>query len=707
TFSAVPNGSPAATLPGGYSLNPYYAANGNCGSALASPQLNQVGVSGVNCRFNYAATVQDLPASSRDSLLARAALRVGADTTLWSELLLSRNRMLAQYAPAAQPLGVSPTDNAILYNRYITPYLSANNLSLVGQARLGFRAVALGGRADLYESDARHFALGVEGSVAGWDYHADLALSHSVLGDSAAGGFEDYKVFAAAVSSGAFDPVMNTGSAALDRGLLHTQFQQSVSDLNTLRLGAQREMFKMAGGAAVLGLGAEWSSSHYTIGYAPISLNNSGFSSQGTSSDFPIGGGSGLVPFDASRTNWGLFGELLLPITKRLEATASLRWDAYSKTHSNEVFASPANLDPVTGLQDQLPGADLGNRFSAATGRLSLRWRASRAWLLRGSLGTGFKAPGLADIANPLAYVGVTAGAYPCPFPGSPGCLPGSGSYDLMLGGNPASGSAGLKPESSTQLSLGLRFEPMPELSLGFDLWDVQIRNQVLSQGVAEQVAFADPRQYASLFVNPYQDPAGFTTIAFQQLPLNGGRANYQGLDWDVSGRWRAAIGEIGAHWSGTQMLVQRYNFGAGLPYKSDLGLYGPDQQVVFRTLMDLELSLRRGEFTHALTLHYRSGYRDQAYPVGSNVFLANPDGSAGASTAFGGLQVPATTTLDWQTRYDYDRALQLRLGLKNLLDAKPPLSLQTGGGGNQAGYDGRYYDPTGRLFYLAATYRF
>ena len=63
----------------------------------------------------------------------------------------------------------------------------------------------------------------------------------------------------------------------------------------------------------------------------------------------------------------------------------------------------------------------------------------------------------------------------------------------------------------------------------------MEIKHQVLSQGIAEQVGFGNPQQYASLFANPYADPAGFTTIAFSQLPFNGGTAKYQGVDYDVT----------------------------------------------------------------------------------------------------------------------------------------------------------------------------
>ena len=106
--------------------------------------------------------------------------------------------------------------------------------------------------------------------------------------------------------------------------------------------------------------------------------------------------------------------------------------------------------------------------------------------------------------------------------------------YDLLAGPNGLSGDAGLRPETSTQWTAGFRWEAFKGFSFGADL-EVKLKNQVLSQGIAENVGFGNPQQYAALFTNPYNDPAGFETIAFSQLPFNGGQATYQGIDWDIT----------------------------------------------------------------------------------------------------------------------------------------------------------------------------
>jgi iron complex outermembrane receptor protein len=527
-----------------------------------------------------------------------------------------------------------------------------------------------------------------------------------VLTDFAAGGYLDSAQFFSAIASGAYDPVQGTGASSLSGAILHSPLNQTFTDVTTFSVGAQHPIFDMAGGASILSMGAEYDRYKYRIDYSSLELSQSGFSTQPASPDYPIGGTLGAVPFEADRDNWGLFGEWFFPVLKELNATASVRFDDYAKVHSDDVFGQTAN--PATGLIDQLPSAKLGNTFSDTTFKLSFRYTPIDMVSFRGSFGTGFRAPALTDIAGALAFFGSTSGSYPCPFPGSPGCLPGSAQYDLLAGPNGASGAAGLKPEKSTQFGFGVRVEPLPQLSIALDYWNVKIKNQIESQGIAEQVGFHNPEQYKNLFVNPYIDPTGVTTIGFSELPFNGGEAKYSGIDLNANYHVDLGFGRLNAAWSGTYMLKQQYTDGPGLPELTDLGVYGPDQQVVFRIISNLELSLQTGDWVNTFMTHYKSGYRDESYLAGDSVvFLANPDGSLGAPANFGGLKVPSYATFDWQTAYNIVKNIRLTGGIRNLTDKAPPLSLQTGGGGNQSGYDGRYYDPIGRQFYVRADVKF
>ena len=710
------NTAPANITIGSIGLvyNPFFIANGNCGQgALAAPLTT---AQGTNCRFNYAATVQDIPGSVRDSGLLKGTMKVGDNAEVWAEAMVTDYTMRAQYAPPAQPLPISPTQLPLLWNTYVVgnPLLEGHTVCTalpcpagsITSGQLGYRAVSAGGRTDDYRTLSRQIAVGFNAKAWDWDFKGAIIQSHGKLTDTAAGGYLDFAQFNAAIAAGAYDPVMETGSSSIQGAILHSQFSATYSDITALTFNAQHKIFDMDGGASILSVGAEYDLTKYKTDYSNLILSQSGFSTQPSSLDYPVGGNYGQVPFFASRDNWGLFGEWLFPILKNLNVTASARYDSYAKVYSSTVF-SP-NVDLATGLYDQVAPAKLGNTFDDVTFKLSARWTPLQWLSFRGSVGTGFRAPGLGDIAGALTFAGSTANSYACPFPGSVGCIPGSAQYDLVAGPNGTSGPTGLKPEKSTQYTFGVRFEPVSGLSLAFDYWYVKIKDQIESQGIAENVAYNNPQAYASLFINPYTDPAGFQTIALEQVPFNGGEAKYSGIDWNFNYRLHSGIGLFGVDWTGTYMLKQTYTNGPGLPELTDLGQYGPDQQVVFRVTSQLRLSLQSGRWLNTLVAHYKSGYNDQAHTAGESiVFLANPDGSIGTRTDFGGLKISDFATLDFQTAYTLRENLDIAAGVTNLTGKMPPLSLQSGGGGNQAGYDGRYYDPTGRAYYVRVGYKF
>jgi iron complex outermembrane receptor protein len=710
-FNATSNTEPANVilskgLPKAVSYNPYYQANGNCGTPLAFPlttPASATDLESTTCRFNYAATVQTIPGSVRDSGTLKGTFKITDNQEVFGEVLLSQFDLTSQYAPPAQPLPVSPTRLPTLWDTYVVPlYPTAES------GTLGYRAVSAGGRTDDYGTTARQIVVGWKGDFSGWSVSANGLMSHQKLIDRFAGGYLDYGQFSALVATGQYDPVMGTGAGSLKSAILSSIASTTDSDLKSLSVNVQHELMALQGGPAVLSLGAENDWTNFGINYSQLLLAQSGFSTQPPGTNFPVGGNYGQVPFQADRTNWGVFGEALFPVLTTLDLTGSVRYDSYARVHSSYVFSTV--LDPATGLYPQLPPASLGNTFDDATYKVSFRWAPLDLLSFRGSYGTGFRAPALTDIAGAVVFNGATSGSYSCPFPGSPGCLPGSAQYDLLAGPNGQSGSAGLQPEKSKQWTIGARLEPFQKtLSLGADYWNVKLTQQIQSAGIAEQVAFANPQQYKNLFVNPYQDPAGFTTIALLQAPFNGGEANYSGVDWNFNYHNRFSFGNFTAAWTGTRMLTQNYTNYPGGPVLSDLGQYGPDQAVVFKTLSNLVLSLQTDKWTNTLAAHYKSGYTDASYPAGTTVFqyCAACSGHLGPSVAFAGLSVPSFTTYDFQTSYDIVKFLNLTAGIMNIANKAPPLSLQTGGGGNAVGFDGRYYDPTGRLYYFRINAKF
>lgn len=662
------------------------------------------------CRFDYASTVQLLPELKRDSVFASANVRLGENTTAFAEVVLSKFSNQARYAPAAQPLtifkdGIINQNYIGAYNSTIVPLLQSNvgvNPADVTEAYLYYRGVDAGGREDKYSTDAAHIVLGGETKLAGWDLRAAYTHSQNKQKDTAVAGYMSGNKFEELVRTGLYNPFMlqSGAGAILAPAVLHDVLQTTRSKIDVVNVGASKDLFDMAGGRAALGTGIDFTRQDFKDDPSAI-LKGPG-PHDPTWTDVIIGGGTGSQALDASRNNWGAFAEMLMPVTKTLEATAAVRYDSY-----DAVDKKNTSYD-INGVASS-PGT-VGNDSSKATYKLAARWTPVQTLLVRGSYGTGFKAPTMNQVADPLKNGG-SSNFFPCPtFPAGDArnslCKPGSSEYNLLTNGNPLTGDAGLKPETSKQATIGFRVEPVPSLSFGLDLWDVKLKDQI--QFLSQRMLFEDPVLAAKYMVAYYDPIQKSDVLAAQQNPLNLASSHYQGLDWDTTYRFgKTAIGALALNWTGTYMLKAEQSLPDGGIEKS-IGRFDSYNNVTFRIISRAVLTLKSDKTLHSLTANYRSGYHDQPLSIDDeSIRVVNADGSIGGLSAVTDHDVKQYVTLDYQLKHAFNKNLTLTGGVKNLLDRDPPLSIRNAGGGNQVGYDGRYTDPIGRMFYVSAGYKF
>ncbi|MFS2006953.1 TonB-dependent receptor domain-containing protein [Duganella sp. CT11-25] len=686
----------------------YTKADGSASSAAFSPNLFATGAcNGANlfkvgnrCLYDYAATVQNTPGLKRDSGFGSLNIKINDNTNFFAEGLISSFSNTAQYAAPAQPLGV-PLSSA-LYAKSIAPYLTRLGIpasATVNSVTMNLRLVDAGGRADEYKTVAKHLAFGVDGSFKGFDYRAAYTHSENKQTDTAAGGYMSLDAFDALVTAGKFDPFAppGTSQAVLAPAVLHNQFSETKSSIDMIQASASTELFKMPAGVAQLAVGADFTKQKYSE--APDAYSQGQNKQQPTFTDAIVGGGAGALPIDASRKNWGAYGELLLPVLKNMDLTASTRYDDFSAVTNDKNFDADGNL---------IGSGKQGETASKATYKLALRWNPVESLLIRGSYGTGFKAPTMVNIVKPLVNGGSSA-FHACPITSASDprfklCNPGSSEYGLLSGGNAAVGAGALKPEESKQATLGFRLEPMPSLSIGFDLWDVKLTNQI--QTLSEDLVFNNPAVYDSL-LRVYYDPIQKQNVLVAALtPFNLASSHYQGIDWDHTYKTTTPFGKLNVQWTGTYMTkAEQETPGTGL--EKNIGRFNSYSDVTFRWISKLTASLRTNMFIHSLTANYHSGYIDQVYNEDDTVVReVLADGTLGDYVPFS-RKVSSYTTFDWQTKAQLSKQFTLTAGIKNLADIAPPFTIRNAGGGNQAGYDGRYTDPLGRTFYLTGNYKF
>lgn len=685
----------------------YTGADGTPGSAAFSPNLFATGACngpnlfrvGNRCLYDYAATVQNTPSLKRDSVFASANVKINENTNFFAEALGSSFSNTAQYAAPAQPLGVPL--NGALYAKSIAPYLARLGVptdATVDSAAMNLRLVDAGGRADRYKTVAKHLAFGVDGAFKGFDYRTAFTHSENKQTDTAAGGYMSLDAFDALVTSGKFDPFAppGTSQAVLAPAVLTNEFSVTKSTIDQLQASASTEVFKMPAGMAQLAVGADFTRQKYSE--APDAYSQGTNKQQPDFTDAIVGGGAGALPIDATRKNWGTYGELLLPVLKGMDLTASTRYDSFGAVTNNKNFDADGNL---------IGSGKQGETANKATYKLALRWNPVDALLIRASYGTGFKAPTLTNIVKPLVNGG-SSQFHNCPItaPSDPRfkLCNGKAEYGLLTGGNAAVGEGALKPEESKQATLGFRFEPIASLSFGFDFWDVKLTNQI--QTLSEDLVFSNPAVYDSL-LRTYFDPIQKQNVLVAALtPFNLATAHYQGIDWDHSYKTNTSLGRVNVQWTGTFMTkAEQDNPGTGL--EKNIGRFNSYADVTFRVISKLTASLRTEMFMHSLTANYHSGYTDQEYNEDNSVVReVLADGSLGDYVPLT-RRVSSYTTFDWQTKAQLSKQFSLTAGIKNLANIDPPFTMRNAGGGNQAGYDGRYTDPLGRTFYITGNYKF
>ncbi len=681
--NSIPGNVNARTSNGNVLFNPSLINTGACGA----PNTFKVGD---RCMFNYGSVVELLPELKRDGLFASTNIKLNADWTLFAEGLYSKFTSTARYAPPAQPLSLDI--NSALYKANVVPALVKLGVdpATVNSATMSLRLVDAGGRTDDWKTEARHLAFGVEGRLAGWDLNASYTHSETTAEDHAVSGYTSSDKLDALMASGAYNPfIVPTAEtrAALASAVLHQKLDETTSKIDVVNLRGSRAVFDAPGGSAMLALGGDFLRQKYV--YEPSAITMGANSLQPNFTDSPIGGISGALPTDASRKNWGAFAELVVPVAKGLELTGDVRYDSYDAVKDKMNFDSAGKL---------VAPATKGNDASKTTYKLAAAWRPAESVLVRGSYGTGFKAPVMTDITNPLQGGG-SSNAHPCPITSGP-LLPlcnGTSEYNLLSGGNPYSGASGLKPETSKQASIGLRVEPMRELSIGFDFWDVKIKDQISK--LPENEVFNNPAKYMGLFVSYYDPIQKQNTLAASLTPFNLAQSHYQGIDWDHTYK----LGKVSFNWTGTYMKKADFQTLATDPVENSVGRFDSYNSVTFRWISKVVASWKQSDvLTHSLTGVYKSGYHDMPISAGS---VAVRD-EAGNFVSLN-RKVDDYLVWDWQTRYRFNPNLVLTGGIKNLFDREPPFSQRIAGGGNQMGFDARYTDPLGRQVYLVGTYKF
>ena len=648
------------------SFNPYANSHGgNCAPLNFLQAANTA--TAKNCGFNSAPYVDIVPENKRDSFFGKATFKLNDDVRLFAETALSRLDLTARIAPNTAPISIATTSP--YYSTYVQPYLTPAQQAQIKTITANFRTLDFGTRDSNTITDSTHLVVGAEGDVGAWSFNTGLTWSRNKIDERYENGYVLNKEFRDLIANGSVNPFNAYGSVtgaaqdAVNNAIFHGSIRTASTTLKGIDAHASREVFDLPGGTASIAVGGDFRNYHYEQTPTEAATNGS------------IYNFSAPAQYDMKRDTYGVFTELAAPISKTIELSAGVRYDGYS------------------AIDDGVNNKTVGKREHATTYKVSARWQPTTGFLVRGSYGTGFKAPAMLDIAQPQVTAGFTASSYGCPtvLGNDALCRPGKTQYNVYSVGNPD-----LKPEESKQFTVGFRAEPTNAFSFGADLWDVKMTDAVSS--VSEQLIFSDPAKWRDLFTTFTEPATGATYWAIKSLSINIGKTHNQGIDWDFTARQKFAFGNLTSNLAGTYLIKSDYTKpGTSDQWTNSMNFFGINNAVSFRHVVRWTTTLDTGAFSNTLIANYRNGYTDASASV------LNLDTSKLETVR---LHVPSHLTWDWQGKWTVNKQLALRAGIKNLLDRDPPLSLRNSSG-HQVGFDPRYADPMGRTFYLTGNYTF
>jgi iron complex outermembrane receptor protein len=581
------------------------------------------------CGYDYMADTEIYPKADKTSFLTRGVASVGGGQQVFAELLLAR-------AETTYVLSPNPTTLSGVTWAAINPFLpkAVNNPRTF---EIRFRASELGNRTNEVTSDANRLVVGTTGTVFGdWDYTVGASYAENKVKDRYVNGYFKFNELLDAVKAGKINPF--GPSPASSKDLINSlriddEARKGEGSTSGLDFKLTGTLAQLEGGDLGVAVGADLRRETQRFTPSALLVSNNIGGDRDSSGTAP--------PLEATRYGRNIisaYAELNAPVTRQLEIQAALRGDHYE---------------------------NVGTSFNP---KIGLRYQPSKALVLRGSAGTGFRAPSFSELYRPTSYGTSPAFLYDKVYDAFD-------QYPTEKVSNP-----NLKPEKSKQFSAGVVFEPVKDSAVSLDYWRITKTNVI--SDLSGKIILENPTRYAAYI---QRDPADdYPTLILKKE--NQGGLKTSGLDVDA--RWRSGasdLGRFGFNFSGTYVIDYRRQFGPAEPYLQNAGRFLQDQVIQ--------------RWRHRVSADWDSG--PVSLTLGNSFFSSYTDDSYLPDTA--PRKVKAYSLWDLSGSYKFSKQFSVRGGIQNLLNTDPPFS-------NQSYYflstfDPTYTDPRGRTYYLSFNY--
>jgi iron complex outermembrane receptor protein len=636
--------------------------------ACAPPFSFAVPGRGEQCRFDYASVIDIVPPSESWNVFGSARWQFHPDHQAFIEGSWSRTESTSRVSPSPISSATIITGEPVLTtpSSPFYPHALAAAHGVDGEPlEVFWRSLELGPRTDFNTIEQTRVVGGLQGVIAGWDYTAAINWSDSKAKDEWKAGWVRGTQLLSILNSGQINLFgFNTPEALalMRQALILGPIQENKATMTDFTVNASREIYQLPAGSMALALGAAYRRETFQQDSSPILATGA------------VPGFGGRIPPlpEVKRNVWAVSAELNVPITRTLEGNVALRYDDYE---------------------------DIG---STTNPKFSLRWQPTRQILVRGSWGTGFRAPSLPELFLP-SYLSSTGGTYDdplrCPVTNSPRDC--GAQFNSQFGGN-----ANLKPEKSTNWTVGFVVEPTPAFTFGADYWWIRVKDMIgappegpiFNDVVAAEAAGILVRFPAgSVGCPPSTTPGGIPCpIQFAiQNNVNVTEVTTSGVDINATVRFpRTDWGQVKVDLNGTYMIEWDQSDPSGTQHL--VGTYAG------ATATNVQGAGSTGAFPrwkHNLNLGWTLG------PWSANVNQLYVHGYSEPSDDTPTRRVGAYSIWGINGSYTGFKNWTLTLGVKNLFDRDPPFTRQDRA--FQIGYDPYLTDPTGRFYYASVRYAF
>jgi iron complex outermembrane receptor protein len=520
----------------------------------------------------------------------------------------------------------------------LAPNQAPNNANFVGLTDEGFLP--------LIATKLRDYAgtIGIRGEVAGWNADLSAGRGHDSF---------DYGVRDSLNTS--FGPESQSDFDA--GGLRYSQ--------NIFNLDVSRDYGVGFAKPLTVAAGAEYRSEHFGIrpgefqSYAIGPLFRPAVATSSTDCAAQQGvynSGTGICTFPGRQASAGAQG---FPGIPDFSATDANR-------HSYAAYTE-FDTDPVEGLTTTLAGryehySDFGSTWN---GKFAARWEPVHGYALRGSISNGFRAPSLHQ-----QYFTTTSTNFIGGLPVDISTVAVDSPVAQALGSNP------LKPEKSTNLSLGATANPFRGLTFTADIYKIKIKDRIVLTENLGAAGSGTAAQNAA--VKAVLDANGFASVGAARFFINGLDTTTRGIDLVATygfrtaqiGRWNLTAAY---NWNKTK-IDKRLNSLGSLAQIPGLVLFGRVEGIRFTNGQprDKVVLSADGDFGQ-FGLTARTTRYGKVVSPGAAVPASDPT----SLTAYGpdDIFLSAKWITDLEVRAKLMDKIELAVGADNLFDVYPDRS--------------------------------